>query len=105
MKAFLKFFFTKEVEELANTTKRYNQKLKTLQDENYRLVKENQELEKRANTYEIAPEIRGHRYNDIIFPENIEDYRDWLYGELIPTLSNSGKIKGNQFFLDEKRKD
>ena len=81
---------------------RYEQKIRYLKSKIFDLEEENRKLIKKNNTLEIMPEVRGKRYDEIIYPENLEEYKDWLFGGVKTSLSTKGKIKGNEFFLNAK---
>jgi hypothetical protein len=97
MRGFWSRFFLKstEKERRRELHDYYQAELKTLNDK----IKE---LEEMDNTYYVAPPVRGIRYKKIVYPESMDEYKEWLMGELRFTLTSNGKIEGNEFFLSDE---
>ena len=67
------------------------QQVDELGRDNERLSKQLVRLKKKENSFVVTKILRGARHDYIEIP-TIDEYKKWIYEELIPTLSKNGRL-------------
>lgn len=80
-------------EQVDSITKGYQVRINELRDEL-------KTIQHKKETFTLCESIRGKRYKEIVLPNNMSEFTEWLIGELIPTLGKNGKVIGNEHFYN-----
>ena len=78
----------------------YNKRIERLVQELYKKDKIINDMNVENSTFILCPNLRGKRFDKIIFPKCKAELNEWIRCELLPTLSIRNTVVGNPNFLE-----